>query len=318
MIPEFSQNLTVWFDGRFIPAAEARVSIFTHALHYGTAVFEGIRGYWTPKRREMFLVRPEDHFRRWRANCRILGIELGETPERLAELAAELARRNGFESDIYLRPLAWRSSPRVGIYSDDNFAMALLALPFGAYIDSRNGIHACVSSWRRVEDNAIPARGKICGAYVNSALATDDARRNGFQEAIFLNESGHVAEGSASNIFVMRHGRLITPDESENILEGLTRDCIIEIARRELHLDVVERSIDRSELYVADEAFFTGTAVEVAPIVKIDHRPIGNGKVGAITDKLRELYLAACHGRLPHYRHWLHPVYHAVPHRIPA
>jgi branched-chain amino acid aminotransferase len=318
MIPEFTQNLTVWFDGCFVPASEARVSLFTHALHYGTAIFEGIRGYWAAERREMFLVRAEDHFRRWRSNCRILGIEFPESPHRLSELAGELVRRNRFETDIYVRPLAWRSSPRLGIYSDENYALALLAIPFGVYIDSRQGIHACVSSWRRVEDNAIPARGKICGSYVNSALATDEARRNGFQEAILLNESGHVAEGSASNIFLVRRGRLVTPGETENILEGLTRDCVIEIARRELRLEVLERPIDRSELYVAEEVFLTGTAVEIAPVVKIDHRPVGNGQVGPITARLREIYLAACHGRLPRYQHWLQPVYHWALNRIPA
>jgi branched-chain amino acid aminotransferase len=192
---------------------------------------------------------------------------------------------------------------------DGKFDFTIVAVPFGVYLPSENGVHACVASWRRVEDNAIPARAKICGAYVNSVLATMEAKANGFDEAIFLNEAGHVVEGATCNLFLKRDGKLITPPPSDNILEGLTRASVMELARREMGLAVEERSIDRSELYIADEVFLTGTAVELAPIIKIDHRQIGDGKVGRTTLELRALYAAAGRGRQPKYHHWLAGVY---------
>jgi len=185
-----------------------------------------------------------------------------------------------------------------------------MAVPFGDYLDSRKGLHAGVVSWRRIEDNAIPGRAKICGSYVNSALAGDEARRNGFDEAIFLNESGHVAEGATCNLFIVRNGKLITPTGTENILEGLTRDCVMELARRELNMEVVERPIDRSELYTCDEMFLTGTAVEVAPVVAVDHRPVKTGAIGPVARQLRRLYFEATHGYLAHYQKWLLRAYH--------
>jgi branched-chain amino acid aminotransferase len=181
------------------------------------------------------------------------------------------------------------------------------------YLDSEKGLHAGVSSWRRVEDNAIPGRAKICGAYVNSALASDEARRSGFDEAIFLTEGGHVAEGATCNIFMLRAGKLVTPPPTDNILEGITRSCVIELAKAELGMDVVERSIDRSELYICEELFFTGTAVEIGPITQVDHRPVGHGRIGTVTRDLRGIYYKATRGRLDSYRHWLAPVHHGVP-----
>ncbi len=175
-------------------------------------------------------------------------------------------------------------------------------------MDSTTGLHAGVTSWRRLEDNAIPGRAKICGAYVNSALATDDVRRAGFDEAIFLCENGHVAEGATCNIFMVRHGRLITPGPADNILEGITRACIIELARECLQLEVVERSIDRSELYVCDELFFTGTAVEVAPVTRVDHRSVGTGAIGPVASELRRLYTEATRGRIPQFENWIQRV----------
>jgi branched-chain amino acid aminotransferase len=309
---EQDPNLLVWFRGEYRPLAQANVSILTHALHYGTGVFEGIRGYWNADEQDLFLLRAEEHFARWKRNCGILRIHIAEDARELAATAAELCRRNGFHEDVYLRPLAWKAAARIGIQPDDTDATALIAIPFGAYLPSENGIHAGVSSWRRVEDNAIPGRAKICGAYVNSALAGDEARRNGFDEAIFLTEDGHVAEGASANLFVVRQGRLITPPASDNILEGITRDCVMTLARREMGLDVVERSIDRSELYVCDEVFFTGTAVELAPITRVDHRPVGDGKVGPVAGRLRMLYHEAARGVLAAYAHWVRPVYHPV------
>jgi branched-chain amino acid aminotransferase len=305
-------NTIVYFNGRFVPLSEANVSILTHGLHYGTGVFEGIRGYWAPHMNDLFLVRAVEHYQRWKANGSIVRIDILPTAPQLAELTAELCRLNEFHTNIYVRPIAYKSSARVGVAPDANDALSIIAMPFGDYIASENGLHAGVTSWRRIEDSAIPARAKICGSYVNSVLATDEARRNGYDEAIFLTGSGHIAEGATCNIFILRNGKLITPPPTDNILEGITRASVIELARHELGLEVIERSIARSEMYVAEEAFFTGTAVEVAPITWVDRRRIGKGEVGPTTERLRNLYREATRGHLPQYHHWLAPVYRAT------
>ncbi len=303
------QNTIVWFQNKFTSLAEANVNILTHALNYGSGVFEGIRGYYDEKQQELLLFRVSDHYDRWKQNCGILRIAIPASAEELSEITAELCRRNGFRSNVYVRPLAYKASARIGVHADDNDAYALVVVPFGNYFGKQKGVKAGVVSWRRVEDNAIPGRAKICGAYVNSVLATDEAHRNGHDEAIFLNENGHVAEGATCNLFMLRKGKLVTPPPTDNILEGITRDSVIELARKELNLEVVERSIDRSELYVCDEIFFTGTAAEVAPIIAVDHRPVGTGEIGAVTQKIRGLYFDATRGRLSAYRSWLWPVY---------
>lgn len=306
---EADPNLIVYFDGRFIPLREARIGILTHALHYGTGVFEGIRAYWDEPGQELYLMRPREHFERWKRNCGILRLDVSPSAEELCAITVQLLQRNQLRSHVYVRPLAYKCAERVGVSPDDRDALAIVALPYGDYLRSEEGLHACVSAWRRLEDNAIPARAKICGAYVNSALASDDARRAGFDEAILLNESGHVAEGATSNIFMVRKGRLITPPVTENVLEGITRSAVMELAERELSMRVAERPIDRSELYLADELFLTGTAVGVAPIVRVDHRPVRDAAVGPIAGQLRHLYFEAAHGRLRNYRRWLAPVY---------
>jgi len=306
-------NPIVWFNNRFVPLSEANVNILTHALNYGTGVFEGIRGYFDEKQGDLFLVRALEHYERWKRNCGVLRIAIPPSAADLVELTADLCRRNEFHTDIYVRPIAYKSAARIGVAPDDQDAYAVVPVPFGAYIDSRRGISAGVVSWRRIEDNAIPGRAKICGAYVNSVLATDEARRNGFDEAIFLTESGHIAEGATCNFFMVRHGKLVTPPATDNILEGITRASIMELAANEMGLEVVERSIDRSELYMSDELFFTGTAVELAPIIEVDHRSIGSGRIGPVSAKLKNLYLDATRGRLVRYRHWLTPAHVPAP-----
>lgn len=303
-------NTIVWFQNRFVRLAEANVNILTHALHYGTGVFEGIRGYFEEEREDLFLVRAPEHYERWTQNCGILRIHVPQSPRELCEITAELCRRNEFRSNIYIRPIAYKSSVRVGVHADNNDAYAIIALPIGRYFgEKKGGLKAGIVSWRRVDDNAIPGRGKICGAYVNSVLATDEAHRNGYDEAIFLTESGHVAEGATCNLFMVRKGKLVTPPVTDNILEGITRASVMDLARNELGQEVVERSIDRSELYTCEEVFFTGTAAEIAPILEIDHRRIGTGEPGHITEKIRSLYVAATRGNLAGYRNWLWPVY---------
>jgi branched-chain amino acid aminotransferase len=312
MTGELNPETIVFFENRLTALCEARVSILTHALNYGTGVFEGIRGYWNEQENQLFLVRPQEHYLRWKQNCGILRIEVPPSAVELGEITADLVRRNRYRCDVYVRPLAYKSAQRIGIHMDDQSAFAIVAMPASAYLDSSKGLHAGVVSWRRIEDNAIPGRGKICGSYVNGALASDEARRNGFDEAIFLTEAGHVAEGASCNIFLVRRGKLITPPSTENILEGITRDSVMELARKELHLEVIERPVDRSELYICDEMFFTGTMVEVGPVIRVDHRPVGSGEIGPVTAELRHLYTQAMHGRLKAYRHWLMPVYESV------
>jgi branched-chain amino acid aminotransferase len=302
-------KMIVYFDGKYVPLAEARVGILTHALHYGTAVFEGIRAHWDEAQKELFVMRPVEHYERWKQNCKFLRLVVPHSPAELSEITLDLIRRNQFRTNVYIRPLAYKSAERIGVSFDDQDAFALIALPFSDYVPTDRGLTAGVSSWRRINDNAIPARGKISGAYVNSGLASDEAHRCGFDEAIFLNETGHVAECSTCNIFMVRKGKLITPSVTENVLEGITRDAVMELARRELGLEVVERPIDRSELYVCDELFFTGTAVGVAPVVEVDHHPVKDGAIGAITSKLQQLYFDATRGHLQAYRNWLAPVY---------
>ena len=314
MKAEADPNLIIYFNGQYVPLGEARVGILTHALHYGTGVFEGIRAHWDEAAQELFILRPMEHYERWKQNCGILGIEVPRSAEELCAITEELMRRNNLRTNVYVRPLAYKSAQRIGVATDDQDAFTIVAVPFGEYLQhTEKGLRAAVSSWRRIDDNAIPARGKICGAYANSALATDEVRRSGFDEAILLNDSGHVAEGATCNLFMVRKGKLITPVVTDNVLEGITRDSVMELARRELGLDIVERSIDRSELYVCDELFLTGTAVGVAPVVRVDHRPVKDGEVGPVARRLQDLYFAATHGHLAAYRKWLQPVYRAVP-----
>lgn len=310
------QNIIVWFQGEYVRLGDANVNILTHGLNYGTGVFEGIRGYYDAAQSNLFLNRVEDHYDRWKRNCGILRLEVGPNPRELSEITAEICRKNQFRSNVYVRPLAYKASARIGVHSDNNDAYAIVVVPFGDYFTGGGGLKAGVSSWRRVDDNAIPGRAKICGAYVNSVLAGGEAGDNGHDEAIFLNQDGHVAEGAACNIFMVRRGQLITPPITDNILEGITRDSVMELARRELGLEVVERSIDRSELYICDEVFFCGTAVEVVPVTHVDHRPVAGGAPGPITERLRKIYIEATRGRLAAYQHWLWPAYAEVPHAV--
>jgi len=303
-----------FFKGDFVPFAQANVSVMTHALNYGTGCFGGMRGYWNDEEEQLFVFRIRDHYRRFLHSAKLLFMELPYTLDDLVAITLELLRREGYREDCYIRPLAFKADPIIEVHlhdMDDQFTV--FALPFGRYIEREEGAHVCTSSWRRVDDNVMPARGKITGAYVNSALIKSEALLNGYDEAIVLTEDGHVSEGSAANLFLVRDGQLITPPVSENILEGITRRTIIELAQNELDLPVVQRRIDRSELYVADEAFFCGTGVQVTSITRIDHRPVGNGEMGPITRAVRELYFDVVRGRVEKYRHWCTPVYVMEP-----
>ncbi|MGH9465958.1 MAG: branched-chain amino acid transaminase [Terriglobales bacterium] len=302
-------NTIVWFRGQFVRLADAHVNILTHGLNYGTGVFEGIRGYHDERDGNLYLMRAADHYRRWKQNCGILRLSVEQNVDELCELTAELCRRNQFHTNVYVRPFAYKASAAIGVHSDANDAYAIVVVPFGAYFARQGGLSAAVSSWKRVDDNAIPGRGKIAGAYANSVLAGDEAAANGFDEAIFLNQAGHVCEAAAANVFLVRHGQLITPSVSEDILEGITRESVIELARQELHLAVVERPVDRTELYIAEEMFLCGTGAEIKPVISVDHRPVGAGEPGPLTRKLSDIYREATRGHVPAYRHWLTPAY---------
>ncbi len=299
-----------YFKGKIVPYSEAKVGVMTHALNYGTAVFGGIRAYWNEEEEQLYIFRPYDHYRRFLNSAKLLCMELGHTPESLTEVTKELLRAEGHRCDVYIRPLAYKADETIGVRLHDlTDEVTIFSIPFDRYVSNDTDAHVTVSSWRRIDDNTIPARGKISGAYVNSALIKTDAVRAGFDEALVLTQEGHVSEGSAENVFIVRDGVLITPPVTENILEGITRRSVMELAREELGIPVVERPIDRTEIYICDELFLTGTAAQITAVTHVDHRPVGNGKMGPITSKLRELFEKVVKGKMPKYRHWNIPVY---------
>jgi len=299
-----------FFEGEFVPIEKAKVSIMTHTFNYGTGCFEGIRAYWNEEEGQLFVFRMREHYERFHRSCGILLIELPHSVEQLGEITMELLCKEEARTDTYIRPLAYKATEGIGVRLHDlEDELAVFAVPFGRYIEKEEGAKVCVSSWRRISDNAVPARAKITGAYINSAFSKTEAMLNGFDEAIVLNQNGHVSEGSAENLFIVREGKLITPPVTENILEGITRATIMQIAREQFGLEAVERPIDRTELYLAEEAFFCGTGVQVAAIATIDRRPVGTGKLGPIVKKIRDLYFDVVKGKVEEYRHWCTPVY---------
>jgi len=304
-LPKFA-----YFRGKIVPYADAKVSVMTHALNYGTAIFGGVRGYWNEAEEELFLFRPEDHFQRLINSTRIFLMELELKRKELTQLVVELLQKEGYRQDVYIRPLAYFADEIIGVKLHDlQTELTIFSVPFDRYVSNDTGAHVTISSWRRVDDNMIPARAKVSGAYVNTALIKTDALRSGFDEALVLGQDGHITEGSAENLFMVRNGALITPPITDNILEGITRATVMELAEKELGLPVIQRSIDRTEVFICDELFLTGTAAQVTSITQVDHRPVGDGTMGAITAKLRQLYDDAVRGKLKNYRHWNHPVY---------
>jgi branched-chain amino acid aminotransferase len=298
-----------YFEGRIVPYGEAKVGLATHALNYGTAVFGGLRGYWNEEQEQLFVFRPYDHFRRLLQSGKIMHMEIDQTPESLTKLTLDLLRADGWGQDIYIRPLIYKSDQGIGVRLHDlHDEISIFALPFVAYMKNDTDAHVTFSSWRRVDDNMIPARGKISGAYVNSALIKTEAAQAGYDEALVLTQDGHVSEGSAMNIFIVRDGVVITPPVSDNILEGITRRSVMEVMRNDMGRTVVERTIDRTEVFLADELFMTGTAAQIVTVTQVDHRPLGKGVMGPVTTELRKLYDDIVHGRNPRYSHWTMPV----------
>ncbi len=299
-----------FFNGRIVPYSEAKVGVLTHGLNYGTGVFGGIRAYWNQDLQQLFIFRPHDHFRRFLESTKLLRMEFAYTETELTKALIDLLRTENHRTDCYIRPLAFYSDEIIGVRLHDlTPALAIVSLPFGKYVEKEEASHVTFSSWRRVDDNMVPARGKITGSYINSAFAKTDAQRAGFDETIMLNQDGHVCEGSAENIFVVRNGAVMTPPITDNILEGITRQTVITLLRDKLGMNVVERPIDRSEVYLAQEMFFTGTGAQITAVTRVDYRPLGSGQMGPITKKLREVFFDTVRGRDEKYKHWCVPVY---------
>jgi len=304
-LPKFA-----YFKGQVVPYEQAKVGVLNHTFNYGTGVFGGVRAYWNEKENQLYLFRPLDHFRRFLDSSRLLCMDLPHTPEQLTGVTIELLRAEARREDTYVRPLAYVPDETVGVRLHDLHAdITIVSIPFGRYIESEEGSSVTFSSWRRIDDNSIPARGKIIGAYVNSAFIKTDAIRAGYDEAIVLNADGHISEGSAENFFMVKGGVLVTPPVTDNILEGITRRTVIQLARDELGMTVVERPIDRTEIYLAEEAFFCGTGVQIAAIAHVDKRPVADGKMGPFVGKLRDLYFRIVRGMEPKFRAWNVPIY---------
>lgn len=298
-----------YFEGEIVPIEQAKISVTNNTLHYGIGCFAGIRAYWSDQRNQLFVFRIKDHFERFLASAKLLHCRFDHTVDQLSEITIELLRREGWKQNVYIRPVAYKDEGIFRVWLHDaNDKLSIFSQPTGDYLPEDKGIAVCVSGWRRIDDTAIPARGKLNGTYVNSAFAKSDAMLSGFDEAILLNQDGHVSEATAANFMMVRNGLLITPPLTANLLEGITRKSLIHLARTELGIEVAEREIDRSELYLADEAFFCGTGVQISAIGSIDHRILGDGAKGPITEKLGGLFQRILIGEERRYLHWLTPV----------
>lgn len=306
--PSAADDRYAYFEGRIVPMSEAKVSVATHALHYGTACFEGVRAYWNADQGQLWLLKLREHYDRLHASMKLLMMKPPLSVDELCQVTVDLLRKHDYREDVYVRPLAYKSACTIRLtlstLSDD---LTIFTFPMGNYVDTTRGLSVCTSSWRRPNSNAMPVRAKVAGAYVNCSLAVDDAAAAGFDEAILLTHDGHVSEGSSCNLFLLRGDTWVTPAVSEDILEGLTRNTLVEMLR-DSGQKVEERQVDRTELYAADELFLCGTGVQVSPVTSVDRRVVGNGEPGPRTMALQKAYMAAVRGVDPKYRSWLTPV----------
>jgi branched-chain amino acid aminotransferase len=295
-----------YFKGEFVPIEEANVNVMTHALHYGTAVFEGIRGNWNPAEAKLYLFRVREHYERLLQGCKMLMLDIPYSVDDLCKITLDLVKECGYNQDLYIRPLAYKSEQLVANLKLQEIAsdFTLIVVPFGEYLETDGALKCCTSSWRRVDDTNVPPRLKISGTYVNGILAKTEATLAGFDEAIMLTQDGFVSEGSGENIFMVTNGSIITPPVSDNNLTGITRDSAIEISKRDLGIEVIEARIRRSELYFADEVFLTGTAAHIQAIGHLDNRKIGTGESGPMTSKINEIYQQSIRGENPIYKEW--------------
>ena len=299
-----------YIEGKFVPVDEAHINVMTHSLHYGTAVFEGLRGNWNDNKKEMYVFRLREHYERLLSGCRFLGIALSLSVDELCKITLELIRNSDIKQDIYIRPLAYKSQKVFGVRLHNlDSSIMIVCIPWDNYFEAEC-LKTCVSTWRRPDNNVMPTQIKSTGIYLNNALVKTEAQQNGFDEGIMLSSDGKVSEGSGENIFLVKNGKLITPHGVSSILLGITRDTVKRIAKEQFGVDTEERVIDRYELYTADEAFFTGTAAHVMPISQIDHYTLGNGQTGPLTQKIRDYYFDLIRGRRTEYPQWLTPVYY--------
>jgi branched-chain amino acid aminotransferase len=299
-----------YFQGKIVPLHEAKVSIATHALQYGTTCYEGIRAYWNAEQSQLYILKLREHYERMARSWNVLQMRPKESVDDLCRITIELVRTHGYHEDIYIRPLTYKSSHTIKLtLSSLDDAVGIYCFALGSSVKNTSGLSVCTSAWRRAHSNALPVRAKVGGAYVNSSLAVDDATLAGFDEAILLTHDGTVSEASTSNVFLVRNGKLATPALSEDILEGITRNAVIGMVRDEFGMTVEERRIDRTELYAADEIFLSATGLQVCAVTSVDHRMVGTGKPGPLTRQLQQLYLSACRGEKDTYRNWLTPVY---------
>jgi branched-chain amino acid aminotransferase len=298
-----------YFNKQFVPLEQAKLGIMTNALHYGTAVFEGIRGNWNGEQKQMYIFRLKEHYQRLRDGAGVLKIELPHSVDELCQLTVKLAAMCRFEEDVYIRPLAYKSSESLGVRLHNlESDFLVLVIPWGPYLDMETA-KCGVSSWRRPDYNVIPPSAKLAGLYVNNAFAKNEAIEKGFDEAIMLTPDGHISEGSGENIFLVINGKLVTPASDNHILLGITRDTVIKLAKEELGIEIIERPVELAELFSAKECFLTGTAAHITPVGEVDHRPIGDGEVGGITAKLKKLYFEIIRGNNQKYLEWCTPVY---------
>ena len=301
-VPKF-----VWFDGKIVKDEDAKVPVMTHAIHYGTSVFEGLRGYWNSK--NLFIFRLDDHIKRFRNSGKVYSISLRFTDKEIANAIIDLCKKNNVKESCYIRPFYFVGKHGINLHVTENTPThaAVVMFPFGELFN-KNGIKVGVSSWRRIHDISTPPLAKMGGNYLNSILATQESKRNGYDEAVLLDHLGNISEAPGENIFIIRDEKLLTPPTSSSALEGITKDSVIKIAK-DLGYQIVEREIPRTEIYFSDEVFLTGTAAEITPVISVDDKKIGDGKVGKITGKIRTIYSDITMGRNKKYSKWITPVY---------
>ncbi len=297
----------VWFDGKYVLTEKAKVPITAHAIHYGTSVFEGIRGYWNGENLHVF--RLDEHVKRFRKSGQFYNISLNFSDKEITNAITGICKKNNIKKSCYIRPFYFVGDYGINLHVTEKAptSVAIFTFPFGDLFN-KNGITAGVSSWRKFSDASTPPQAKMGGNYLNSIIATQEAKRNGVDEAILLDQNGNVSEAPGENIFIVRDGQLSTPALTSSALDGITRDAIIKIAK-DLDVDVVEREITRSELMISDEIFLTGTAAEITPVISMDSKKIGNGKLGDVTKKMMQEYTDIVMGKNIDYSHWLTAVY---------
>ncbi len=301
-VPKF-----VWFDGKLVKAEDAKVPVMTHAIHYGTSVFEGVRGYWNSK--NLYIFRLQDHIKRFRNSGKVYSISLRFTDKEIANAIIQICKKNNVKESCYIRPFYFVGKHGINLHvtEDTPTHAAIVMFPFGDLFN-KNGIKVGISSWRRIHDISTPPLAKMGGNYLNSILATQESKRNGYDEAILLDHLGNISEAPGENIFIVRDGKLLTPPPSSSALEGITKDSVIKIAK-DLGYETIEREIPRTEIYFAEEVFLTGTAAEITPVISVDGKRVGDSKVGKITENIRKIYSDITMGKNKKYSRWVTPVY---------